>query len=190
MLRNKDKIKMFKLVSLRPRRNVGASNFIIVRLLRHFVPRNDTLLVSENHFFNDSNCSNMGISNLTYREKILSVIRYSLSVFFILHFSFFCFAQDKFVYDAKGKRNPFIPLVTADGRLLKLDFEETKGELSIEGIIYDEQGMSYAIVNGSVVKAGDLVNNAQVIKVEKDSVTFVKDGKELKLELLNKNREE
>lgn len=129
-------------------------------------------------------------------KKILFVVCCLLPVFFIfsffiLNFKFFCFAQDKFTYDAQGRRNPFIPLVTADGRLLQLDVEEAKGDIAIEGIIYDEQGgVSYAIVNGSVVKAGDFVNDAQVLRIEKDKVVLIKEGKELELELLNKNKEE
>ncbi|MFH1442385.1 MAG: hypothetical protein ABIH18_10160 [Candidatus Omnitrophota bacterium] len=144
------------------------------------------------------------VERIVYSKKMLAailvcrqsgVIHYLLSVFlifsfFIFHFSFYCFAQDNFIYDAKGKRNPFIPLVTADGRLLKLDVEETRGDLAIEGIIYDEQGVSYAIVNGSVVKAGDIINNAQVLKIEKNKVILIKEGKELELELLNKNKED
>ena len=45
-------------------------------------------------------------------------------VFCLLNFTLTCFAQEQFTYNAKGKRDPFIPLVTADGRLLKLDQEE------------------------------------------------------------------
>jgi hypothetical protein len=87
------------------------------------------------------------------------------------------FAQEEFVYDSKGRRNPFIPLVTPDGRLLKLDKEEkAKGELAIEGIIYDKNGMSFAIVNGAVVGVGDYVGDYQVLKIEGSKVIFIKEG--------------
>lgn len=88
-----------------------------------------------------------------------------------------CWAQEEFKYDSKGKRNPFIPLVTPDGKLINLDSEETKNNgFMLEGIIFDKNGVSYAIVNGSVVKVGDIVGQAQVLKIEKNSVIFVKDG--------------
>ena len=93
------------------------------------------------------------------------------------------FAQEEFVYDAKGKRNPFIPLVTSDGRLLKLDKGESQGGLLIEGIIYDKQGRSFAIVNGAVVGIGDMVADYQVLKIEEKKVIFIKEGKTIEAEM-------
>lgn len=104
---------------------------------------------------------------------------------FCLVFGFWHFssAQEEFKYNAKGKRNPFIPLVTSDGRILKLDKEEGIGGLSIEGIIYDEHGVSYAIVNGEVVKTGDKIGDYQVLKIEKDKIVFIKEGQPVEVEL-------
>jgi hypothetical protein len=93
-----------------------------------------------------------------------------------------CYAQEQSVYDARGKRNPFTPLVTSDGRLLKLDKEEGTKTLSIEGIIYDEHGLSYAIVNAEVVKIGDEIAGYQVLKIEKNKVIFIKEGQPLEIE--------
>lgn len=100
---------------------------------------------------------------------------------------FFCFlglgswiysnGQEEFKYDSQGKRNPFIPLVTPEGRLLQLEKAAVKGNITVEGIIYDKSGSSYAIVNGSVVKVGDFISGLQVLKIEKTKVVFVKDGK-------------
>ncbi len=95
-----------------------------------------------------------------------------------------CFAQDELIYDAKGRRNPFIPLVTSDGRILKLDNigEDQKG-LSLDGIAFDKNGISYALVNGEIVNIGDTVNGYTVLKIETERVTFIKDGELLQLEL-------
>lgn len=101
----------------------------------------------------------------------------------IFGFWIFSFAQSEFTYDAQGKRNPFIPLVTSDGKLLKLEREETTGDLFLEGIIYDEHGVSYAIVNSKVVKIGDLVDDYQVLKIEKEKVIFIKDDEPVEIEL-------
>ncbi len=100
------------------------------------------------------------------------------------------FAEGEFIYDAKGKRNPFIPLVTSEGRLLKLDKEESSGgikELSIEGIIYDKQGRSYVLINGTVAGIGDIVGNYQVLKIEENRVIFIKEGQPVEVEF---NKEE
>ena len=87
-------------------------------------------------------------------------------------------AQEQFVYDAKAKRNPFIPLISADGRILQLDKEERPSQdILIDGIIYDKFGRSYAIVNGEVASVGDRVGAYRVLKIEKDKVIFLnKDG--------------
>jgi hypothetical protein len=95
-------------------------------------------------------------------------------------FWIYTFGQEQFVYDDRGKRNPFIPLVTPDGMILNLDkTEEKKQDLAIEGIIYDRYGLSYALVNGEVVKVGDTIGEYQVLKVEKDRVIFIKEGEPL-----------
>ncbi|MCK9604070.1 MAG: general secretion pathway protein GspB [Candidatus Omnitrophica bacterium] len=92
--------------------------------------------------------------------------------------------EEEFVYNSKGKRDPFIPLVTPDGRFLKLDKEEqTQGGLMIEGIIYDKQGVSYAIVNGEVVKIGDRVADYQVLKIEDQKIIFIKEGEPIEVEI-------
>jgi len=94
------------------------------------------------------------------------------------------FCQGNFKYTAAAKRDPFIPLVMPDGRMLKLDVEEPgNASLALEGIIYDKQGVSYAIVNGAVVKIGDMVGDYQVLKIEERKVVFIKEGQTLEIEL-------
>ena len=93
-------------------------------------------------------------------------------------------AQDEFVYDSKGKRNPFIPLVTPEGRLLKLDKAQTgsAGGLAVEGIIYDKFGRSFAIVNSNVVGIGDVMGDYQVLRIYEDKIIFVKEGEPFEVE--------
>lgn len=111
-------------------------------------------------------------------------------LFILILFTTIClsaFGQDEFAYDSKGKRNPFIPLVTPEGRLLKLDKQDTtsSGGLAIEGIIYDKLGRSFAIVNTEVVGIGDIVGDYQVLKIFENKVIFIKDGEPLEVELTN-----
>jgi hypothetical protein len=95
------------------------------------------------------------------------------------------FGQDEFNYDAQGKRNPFIPLVTPEGRLLKLDKQKdtTQQGLAIEGIIYDKLGRSFAIVNANVVGIGDTVGDFQVLKILENKVIFIRNGEPLEVGL-------
>ncbi|MDD5108271.1 MAG: hypothetical protein PHC29_01995 [Candidatus Omnitrophica bacterium] len=115
--------------------------------------------------------------------------KFLISLFFLLVNLSLVFGQNEFIYDAKGKRNPFIPLVTPEGRLLKLDKQEvaSSGGLMIEGIIYDKLGRSLAIVNGEVVGIGDPVGDYQVLKIYENKVVFVKNGEPFEVEL---NKEE
>lgn len=96
-------------------------------------------------------------------------------------------AQGDFIYQPQGKRNPFIPLVSKDGRLLRLDKEEEKGktDLMVDGIIYDKQGVSYALVNGRVAAIGDYSGEYRVLKIEDDRVIFLK-GDQMREVLINK----
>ncbi len=98
------------------------------------------------------------------------------------------FAQEQFNYNPKGKRNPFIPLVTPEGRLLKLDKQETTSThgLLIEGIIYDKLGRSFAIVNSIIVGVGDRVGEFQVLKILEDKIVFIKQGELLEVGLTKK----
>ena len=100
------------------------------------------------------------------------------------------FCQNEFVYDSKAKRNPFIPLLTPEGRLLKLDKqnEASSGGLSIEGIIYDKSGRSFAIVNSTVVGIGDSVGDYHVLRILENKVIFIKNGESLEAELNNTPR--
>jgi hypothetical protein len=96
----------------------------------------------------------------------------------------YSFAQEEFKYDSKGKHNPFIPWITSDGRFQQLEKEETKGDLAVDGIIYDKHGVSYAIVNEEIVKAGDYAGNYQVLKIEENKVIFIKEGQISEIELV------
>ncbi len=78
--------------------------------------------------------------------------------------------------ETRVSRNPFMPLVTSDGRLISLDKEKTKSDLIVEGTVFDKYGRSYAVVNGLIIEVGDSIDGFRVLKVEEGRVTFMKDG--------------
>ena len=94
-------------------------------------------------------------------------------------------ARENFVYDSAGKPDPFTPWVTPEGRLQILVSQEkkTESELNLEGIIFDKYGLSYAMVNGAVVKIGDDIDGYQVLKIEEKCVIFIKDGELKEIEM-------
>ncbi len=95
------------------------------------------------------------------------------------------FAQEYFIYDPQGKPDPFTPWVTSDGRLQILESQEKKNEseLNLEGIIFDKYGLSYAVVDGEVVKIGDTISGYQVLKIEEKRVIFIKEGQLKEMEI-------
>jgi len=52
----------------------------------------------------------------------------------------------------------------------------TATQIQVTGILYSEDNPS-AIVNGKVVKDGDIINDVKVVKIHKNSVEFESDGK-------------
>ena len=105
------------------------------------------------------------------RVKILSVV-----ILFSLCFSGICLAESAYVYEAENLRNPFTPLITSEGRFINLDKEKNKGELALEGIIYDESGSSYALINSQVLSKGDSIEGYQVLRIERERVLLAKEG--------------
>lgn len=109
-------------------------------------------------------------------------------IFFVIYILniIFCsdiLAQEAFIYDAQGKRNPFIPLITSSGRVLKVEQAEGMSGLLVDGIVFDKNGLSYALVNGDVVRIGDEIAGYQVLKIEKNKIVFIKDAEPLEIEL-------
>ncbi|MFH1655606.1 MAG: hypothetical protein ABH954_03240 [Candidatus Omnitrophota bacterium] len=115
-------------------------------------------------------------------KKIIIIV----GVVFILISVNFVYAQeqaDNFVYDSKGKRDPFLSLVSPEGYLIKIEpFSETS-EINIEGIIYDPRGSSYAIINSEVVKPGDVIGRFEIIGIERNKVILIKDSEKIEIEL-------
>lgn len=80
-------------------------------------------------------------------------------------------APDK--YYSKGKRDPFVPLVTGEVRTgLGLQAVEDVDDVRFEGIIYDPSGKSMVVLNDEVLKEGDKMYNVEVVKINKSSVTI------------------
>ena len=77
-------------------------------------------------------------------------------------------------YYSKGKRDPFVPLIT--GTVIKsslgLQAIETIDDVILEGIILDPRGESMAVLNGEVVKEGDRAYNIEIVKIYYNAVTI------------------
>lgn len=121
----------------------------------------------------------------------LSIFNFSYRVSFVMSFllvSGAAFAQGKFVYDAKNSRNPFIPLVTQEGAITAIDREEGQAKFLIEGIVHDNNGGYYAVVNDTVVGVGDSVTGYKVVNIEENKITFEKDGQTFEVVLKREDK--
>ena len=85
----------------------------------------------------------------------------------------------------KATRDPFLPLVTNDGRLLEWKgvSSDSNNIFTLEGIIYDPQGAAYAIINDEAVKTLDVIEDYQVGEIQPDKVILKRDGKSIEIEL-------
>jgi len=89
-----------------------------------------------------------------------------------------------FKYDAKGKRDPFVPLVGVE-RAKKSGLEDVVSidDIKLEGIAVGPGGKKTAVINGKMLKEGDKVGVVEIRKIDKRAVTLVVGGTEYNIAL-------
>ncbi|MBM3252926.1 MAG: hypothetical protein FJZ16_01575 [Candidatus Omnitrophica bacterium] len=90
-------------------------------------------------------------------------------------------APTRFIYNPKDKRDPFVPYITKDGKVLSMP--GVLGEVVVEGIVYDPQGTSVCVINGNVLKEGETCENFKILKIKVDTVIVSCQNKEYEIEL-------
>jgi len=100
--------------------------------------------------------------------KNLSLL--ALVIFIFLAISSGFGEEPGFVYDPKGKRDPFIPAELAQKE--KLQIKGRIEDIRLEGILWDRRGDSFAIINDEILKAGDTIMGFKILKIEKDRIIF------------------
>ncbi|MBN1872218.1 MAG: hypothetical protein JW800_06575 [Candidatus Omnitrophica bacterium] len=95
--------------------------------------------------------------------------------FYLLSCIILCLAGrahcSEYEYKAYANRDPFIPLITGEVRLsLGLEYVESIEDIRLEGIIYDPNAESLAILNGEMMKEGDALFNVGLVKIFADGV--------------------
>lgn len=86
-------------------------------------------------------------------------------------------ADEASPYDAHGRRDPFVALVTggtqdASGLLAV----ETLDDAVIEGVVYDPKNGSIVIINGTLLKQGETAGNVKVIEIRTDGAVLSVNG--------------
>lgn len=79
-------------------------------------------------------------------------------------------------YDNGGRRDPFVPLVGADGKVQEVQL--TAKDLNIEGVVFDPNGGSLVLIDGDFYKEGDSIGQASIISIMKDRVILSQSNQE------------
>ena len=89
---------------------------------------------------------------------------------------------EQFVYDAHGKRDPFVPLI-GDIHMGRTDSDEIVSieDVVFQGIASDAMGRKVVIVNDEIFKIGDTAGAMLVKSISNKSVIIVIQGKEYDL---------
>jgi len=70
-----------------------------------------------------------------------------------------------FSYEDRGRRDPFWPLVTDSGSIISYDEQElSASDMMLQGILVGDQE-NVAVINGKIVKAGDMVGAFRIERV-------------------------
>ena len=93
-------------------------------------------------------------------------------------------AEERFIYDSKNKRDPFIPLIGKGMRFLVPQEAKSIENIILEGIVFDPEQGSLAIINGEVFKEGDSIGGLILSEVTKKSVVLTKDEKDYTITLI------
>ena len=108
-------------------------------------------------------------------------ILFLILCFSAAHFSI-AFAEE-FRYDSHGARDPFVSPATG-----VVESVQSQKEVHLEGIVLDPNGGSVAIINGQMVREGDMIEGLILKKLEKNRALFDKNGEVLEV-VLNKDDE-
>ncbi len=84
------------------------------------------------------------------------------------------------VYDSKGKRDPFEPLVSegTPHSIEGLRGVQTADDLKIEGLVVDRVHGSYVVVNGVVLAEGKEQDGVKAVRIEETGTLFEIRGKQ------------
>ena len=84
------------------------------------------------------------------------------------------FAAETLVYTDGGRRDPFIPLIGPGG----VQTSKSRGDMHLEGIIYDPPAGSLVLINGEFYKQGQRIGESTVMSILKDRVVLLQDDEQ------------
>jgi hypothetical protein len=107
----------------------------------------------------------------------------------------FAIAEEAYTYNARGRRDPFIPLLRpvplAPAEVIGKRVIETLADIkfiedvTLQGIASDHAGKKSAIINDEIIGEGDVVGHLTIKHISRNEVTLLIGEKEYKLSIYN-----
>ena len=89
-----------------------------------------------------------------------------------------------FVYNDAGKRDPFWPLVSETGAILRYDESAlSASDMTLMGVLTGSDNKRVAVINGTIVKEGDMLGTFKVKRVASAFVVLDNGQEEIQLRL-------
>ncbi len=91
---------------------------------------------------------------------------------------------DSFKYDAKAKRDPFVPLIGVERpKVSGLEGVASIEDVRLEGILTGAKGKMSAVINGEIVKVNDVVGEVTVKEISTRNMVITISGKDYTVSL-------
>lgn len=92
--------------------------------------------------------------------------------------------REPFIYNDAGKRDPFWPLVSEGGVIIRYDETSlSASDMVLMGVMTGADNKNVAVINGKIVKEGDSVGLFKVICVDTDRVILDNGNEDITLQL-------
>ncbi|MDP3921383.1 MAG: hypothetical protein Q8R76_11320 [Candidatus Omnitrophota bacterium] len=99
---------------------------------------------------------------------------------FIALYSIMCFSMayaGEIAYDTGSRRDPMVALIGPEG-LLQGGVPKVQSTFVIEGIIYDPEGGSVALIDGELYRPGEEIHGATLLHIYTDRIILFSEDEE------------
>jgi len=98
-------------------------------------------------------------------------------------------AEEAYIYDNRGKRDPFVPLVGVKVNIAdSLEDVMNIDDVYLQGVAIDSKGARVAILNGEMIKEGDTSGRVALKKIAENSVTLSIDNDEYTINMYEEDK--
>ena len=92
--------------------------------------------------------------------------------------------EDAYVYDSRGRRDPFIPLVGVTATAVSsLDDVMSIEDVKLQGVASNAAGVQVAIINGEMIKEGEKSGRVTLKEIAKEKIVILIDEESYEVSL-------